>query len=308
MNLTPTFITNITNAFGAEGQRYLADLPNLLDEAARRWELTLGEPFLLSYNYVCAATRLERSATQSKDVVLKIGVPNRELTSEMEALRLYNGRGAVRLIDSDAERGMILLERLRPGTMLVELQAQDDAQATEIAAGVMKSMWNPPPAQNHFIQLTDWFGELKHLRPRFNGMTGPLPKQVVETAEGYIRELFAENEPPVVLHGDFHHYNVLKSGDEWLVIDPKGVIGARGYEVGPLLTNPLLGYFGFPNEKRRTERRLAILAERLELEREYLRRWGVAHCLLSGWWDLDEHGAGWEDALHWAEVLMECRQ
>jgi streptomycin 6-kinase len=302
MNLTPTFITNITNAFGAEGQRYLAELPNLLDEAARRWDLTLGEPFLLSYNYVCAATR-----ANGTPAVLKIGVPNRELTSEMEALRLYNGRGAVRLIDSDAERGLLIEERLQPGTMLVELQAQDDEQATEIAAGVMQALWNPPPAQNHFIKLTDWFGELKRLRPKFNGTTGPMPKLVVETAEGYIRELFTENEPPVVLHGDFHHYNVLKSGAEWLVIDPKGVIGPRGYEVGPLLTNPLEGFWGAPAERRRTARRIAILAERLGLERELLRRWGVAHCLLSGWWDLDSYGQGWEYAFHCAEVLLAIR-
>ncbi len=296
MNLPPVFISNIANAFGAEGRRFLADLPSLLAEAARRWDLTIGAPFLLSYNYVCAVRRADQ------DLVLKIGVPNRELTSEMEALRLYNGRGAVRLLDSDAEKGLLLEERLRPGTMLVELP--DDEQATEIAAGVMKSLWNPPPAQNHFIQLTDWFGELQKLRPMFNGTTGPLPKHIVEAAEGYIRELFAENEPPVVLHGDFHHYNVLKAGDSWLVIDPKGVVGPRGYEVGPLQTNPLEGFFGVPGEKARSERRIAILSERLGLERETIRRWAVAHCLLSAWWDLDEHGAGWEYAMHCADVLM----
>jgi streptomycin 6-kinase len=296
MNLPPTFTSNITNSFGAEGRRFLVDLPSLLDEAAQRWDLTLGLPFLLSYNYVCAARRA------GQDLVLKIGVPNRELTSEMEALRLYNGRGAVRLLEGDPERGMLLEERLQPGMMLVEVV--DDEQATGIAAGVMQALWNPPPARNRFIQLTSWFGELRHLRPKFGGTTGPLPQSIVETAEGYIRELFAENEPLVVLHGDFHHYNVLKSGEDWLVIDPKGVIGPPGYEVGPLLTNPLRGFGGKADEKARTERRLAILSERLGLEREYLRRWGVAHCLLAAWWDLDEHGGGWEYAMHCAEVLL----
>jgi streptomycin 6-kinase len=297
VNLPPVFVTNISNAFGADGKRFLADLPNLLAEAAGRWDLTLGAPLLLSFNYVCEAKRADGS-----EVVLKIGVPNPELTSEMEALRLYNGHGAVRLIDSDAEKGMLLEERLRPGTMLVELQ--DDEQATEIAAGVMQALWNPPPAQNHFIKLTDWFGELRKLRPKFNGTTGPMPEHIVAAAEGYIREFFAENEPPVVLHGDFHHYNVLKAGDEWLVIDPKGVIGPRGYEVGPLLINPLEGFFGLPDEKRRTERRITILAERLGMERERIRRWGVAHAMLSAWWDLNEQGEGWEYDFHRAGVFM----
>jgi streptomycin 6-kinase len=311
MNLPPLFVTTISSTFGADGKRYLAELPALLDEAAGRWDLTLGEPFLLSYNYVCAATRPYPTGTMStsvstgsasaQEVVLKIGVPHREMTSEMEALRLYDGRGAVRLIASDAEKGMLLEERLQPGTMLVEVQ--DDAQATEIAAGVMKALWNPPPAQNRFIKLTDWFGELEQLRPKFNGTTGPLPKPIVEAAEGYVREFFAENEPPVVLHGDFHHYNVLKSGDEWLVIDPKGVVGPRGYEVGPLLINPMEGFFGLPDEKRCTERRIAILAERLGFERERIRRWGVAHAVLSAWWNLNEQGSDWESAIHCAEVF-----
>jgi len=41
-----------------------------------------------------------------------------------------------------------------------------------------------------------------------------------------------------LLHGDFHHFNVLKSARGWLVIDPKSVIGPHGYEVGPFLINP----------------------------------------------------------------------
>ncbi len=59
---------------------------------------------------------------------LKIGVPNRELTSEMSALRFFDGKGAVRLLEADEERVMFLLERLQPGDMLATLN--DDDQAT----------------------------------------------------------------------------------------------------------------------------------------------------------------------------------
>jgi len=33
---------------------------------------------------------------------------------------------------------------------------------------------------------------------------------------------------PVLLHGDLHQDNILSHGDDWLVIDPKGVIGFPG--------------------------------------------------------------------------------
>jgi len=297
MQLPPHFVYNICHSFPAEAERFLAELPSLLQEAARRWELTLGEPFLLSYNYVCAASRGD-----GKQVVLKIGIPNPELTSEIEALRLYDGQGAARLIATDAEKGLLLQERLKPGRMLLEIA--DDVQATEIAAGVMRSLWRPAPEPNHFIRLKDWFAAFKELRGRYGGGNGPIPQQMLENAEGLVADFFAEGEPPVVLHGDCHHYNILQAGETWKVIDPKGVIGPRGYEVGPLLINPLGDFLHGPDAKRISERRIAILSEQLGMERARVRGWGIAHATLSACWDVDDQGNGGEHAMHCAKVLM----
>ena len=165
MHLTETFIRNIRNSFGAEGERWLADLPELLNKAARRWDLSLGEPFLLSYNYVCAVTRAD--GTQA---VLKIGVPNRELKSEMTALRLFAGEGACRLLEADDENCAFLLERLQPGEMLVSLE--DDEARTHIACQVMTRLWHPAPPELPFIPLSSWFAKLDKLRPGHGGGTG----------------------------------------------------------------------------------------------------------------------------------------
>lgn len=290
------FIQNIEHSFGEEGKAWLQALPSLLDQVTQRWQLTLGEPFLLSYNYVCAV----RMAS-GEDAVLKVGVPNPELTSEIEALQLYHGQGAAQLIASDAENGLLLEERLQPGTMLLEVQ--DDAEATEIAAGVMRSLWRPVPAQNRLIRLQDWFKAFETYRQDF-GSTGPLPAQIIGTAEGLVADFFSEGEAPVVLHGDFHHYNLLRAGETWKVVDPKGVIGPRGYEVGPLLVNPLGDFLQGPNAKQITERRFAILSEQLGMERSRIRGWAIAHAALSACWSLDEAGRGGEDAVHCAKVFL----
>lgn len=299
--LPAEFVHNIEKYFTEEGKAWLPVLPSLLDQAAKRWELTLGEPFLLSCNYVCAA-----KTADGRDVVLKVGVPNPELVSEIEALTLYDGRGAVRLIDSDAEKGLLLEERLQPGTMLLEVQ--DDAAATEIAAGVMRSLWRPVPQPNHLISLQGWFDNgFRQLHQKFGGGTGPLPPKIIETAEGLVADFFAENEPPVVLHGDFHHYNLLKSGEAWKVIDPKGVIGPRGYEVGPLLFNPSGDLLYGSDARKIIERRFAILSEQLGMERSRIRGWGIAHAALSACWDLDEQGVGGEHAIHCAELFLSIK-
>jgi len=300
LDLSPTFVNNITTAFGDPGHCYLAELPDLLAEAANRWDLTPGDPFLLSYNYVCAVTRMDGTPA-----VLKIGVPNIELTSEIQALRVYAGKGACRLLDADCERGMLLLERLQPGTMLATLK--DDDRATEIAADVMQAILRSVSEGDGFLSLRKWFDELKNLRPRFDGGTGPFPEKTVRIVEEMIRDLFAEDRPQVLLHGDFHHFNILLSERGWLVIDPKGVAGPAEYEAGPFLLNP---WGGIPNEVeaiQQTQRRISILAELLGFDRQRLWAWAVCLSLLSAWWDTREDGSGGEISRAWTEILLRTR-
>jgi streptomycin 6-kinase len=300
MNLPPVFVNNIINAFGESGRRYLADLPNLLAEASRRWDLTLGEPFLLSYNYVCAATRADGTPA-----VLKIGVPNIELTSEMNTLRVYDGQGACRLYEADLEAGWLLLERLLPGTMLHEHGSDD--QQTEIAAQVMKQTQCPAPATDGFLSLRGWFDDLKDLRSHFNGGTGPFPEKTVNIVEEMVRELFAEDRPQVLLHGDFHHYNILSSERGWLVIDPKGVVGASEYDACPLLINPMGVIPDEAEAIRRTQHRIAILSERLGFDRQRVWRWAVCFSLLSDWWDVAVDGSGGEYSGIWTEIFLKTK-
>lgn len=303
MKLTDAFVRNICHSFGAEGQRWLADLPDLLNQAARRWDLSLGEPFLLSYNYVCAAARADGTPA-----VLKIGVPNREILSEMTALRLFAGEGACRLLEADDENYTYLLERLDPGQMLLTLA--DDEARTHIACQVMTRLWRPAPPELSFIPLTSWFGELDKLRPAYAGGTGPFPRWLVERVEALLPDFLHPSNPQMLIHGDFHHFNVLSAARSelgWLAIDPKGVVGPVGYEVGPLLINPWDDLLKVNDVLEVTERRLAILSEHLRLPRAELRDWGLCHCLLSAWWDTDETGQGGQYALDCAELLARAK-
>jgi streptomycin 6-kinase len=177
----------------------------------------------------------------------------------------------------------------------------------------MRSLWRPVPQPNRFIRLENWFGRFKEFRQSFDGGSGPLPHKILETAEGLVADFFAENEPPVVLHGDFHHYNLLKAGEVWKAIDPKGVIGPRGYEAGPFLINPWgdpstgsgQALLHGPDAKRISERRIAILSEQLGMERSRIRGWGIAHAVLSACWSLKEQGSGGEHAIHCAELFAQ---
>lgn len=297
MNLPLEFVRNIEGVFGENGKQFLATLPALIDEASQKWGLTNVQPSsTLSYNFVAFANRGD------EQVVLKMGVPNREFKSEMAALRLFHGQGACRLLDADEEKYWLLLERLHPGVMLVSLE--DDEEATHIAADVMQRIWRPAPENEVFIRLSDWFDGLKKLRPMFHGTTGPLNADLVERVESSVQEFFAENHKPVLMHGDFHHFNILSSERGWLVIDPKGVIGPAGYEVGPLLINPWGHLSNEINYRGVTKRRIDILHEQLGFERERIREWALAHAILSSWWSIEEHG-DWRYAAEFAEIVAD---
>ncbi len=348
MNLPIEFISNIEGVFGSTGKQFIANLPTLIEEASARWGLKDVQPApSLSYNFVAFANRGD------DQIVLKMGVPNREMISEMAALRLFNGEGACRLIDYDEEKYWMLLERLKPGVMLAVLE--DDEEATHIAVELMQKIWRPiEPVtlpKNHrddvseatlapgahlswrtvpgsageslnetdkrlfgrderslrvtydsFIRLSDWFDGLKKLRLMFNGGTGPLDAKLVERVEHSVKDFFAENHKLILMHGDFHHFNILSSERGWLVIDPKGVIGPAGYEVGPFLINPWGDLLDRKDYRLITERRIDILHEHLGFERERIREWGLAHAILSGWWSIEDHG-DWHYAAAFAEMI-----
>jgi len=315
MQLPDSFIKTFTSAFKKDGEAFLAVLPSLIDEASKRWGLSNVIPVSnLSFYFVAFAKR------GSEDVILKMGVPNLEFSSEMAALKLFNGNGACQLIDCDEKHGFLLLERLTPGTMLAEIE--NDDERTHIAADVMQRLWKPletleldsllfnsgqqAARLQKFIKLSDWFDELKTVRPKFDGGTGPFPKEIFERVESFLPELFADKDIKLI-HGDFHHFNILKSEERgWLIIDPKGVIGPAGYEVGPLMINPWGSLSDGISFKVQTERRIDIFRERLDWERENLIRWSLAHSVLSAWWDF-ESGLDWEYSMNCARVFAEIR-
>ncbi len=294
------FARRIVAQYGEAGRAWLGRLPASVERCAARWSLKVGPPFApLSYNYAAPA-----EGPSGERLVLKVGVPGPEPLSEIEALRLFDGRGAVRLVDADAESGALLLERLEPGNSLVGLCERDDAAATSAAASLMKRLRRPVPLKHDFQTAADWGEGFKRLRALFGGGTGPFPRRLVEEAETLFAELLATAAEPVVTHGDLHHGNILAAArDAWLAIDPKGLVAEPAYEVGALLRNPLPQLLDMHDPARATERRIAQLAEELSLERARVRGWGLAQAVLSVWWIVEDGGELSDGDLAVAEIL-----
>src|SRR5262245_5685713 len=96
-----------------DGAAWLAALPQRLSEIERAWDLRLGAPYAgASVSYVVPALR------GAERVVLKVQWPHDECAHEADALWMWNGDGAVRLLAHDPERHALLLECCLPGSPL----------------------------------------------------------------------------------------------------------------------------------------------------------------------------------------------
>jgi streptomycin 6-kinase len=73
-----------------------------------------------------------------------------------------------------------------------------------------------------------------------------------------------------LVHGDFHHHNILDAGTRYVAIDPKPMLGEPEFDVAPFLWNPV----GSQMTHEETERRLAAFAE-AGLDDARMREWAL---------------------------------
>lgn len=148
-------------------------------------------------------------------------------------LEWYAGNGAVDVL---AIGDGALLMKWIDGGSLVGLC--DDGQAEEAAiilarlAMRVKKQAALIPAlktiEQRFAFLFDW-GE------------GGVPAEYLERfreAKSVAAHLLKIKQQYVPLHGDIHFENVLYDGEEWRLIDPKGLMGPPAYEFANMFMNP----------------------------------------------------------------------
>jgi streptomycin 6-kinase len=263
------------------GAEWLARLPALVDECAEIWSLRVGRPFSGSHVSWVAPVVLP----DGTPAVLKVNFPERESEHEADALAHWHGVGAARLYASDPDRRGLVIERCDPGTELWSLP--DEGEANMIAARVLRRLWRRVAGNHGFRLLADaaahWVEELPE---RWERLGRPYERSLLDEAVSFLREAGPEQGEPVLCHQDFHTGNVLRATREpWLAIDPKPLVGEREFDTASLLRDRRWELRADSHPEARIQRRLDLLAAELDLDRERMRGWGIAHALA---WDPDE--------------------
>ena len=247
----------------------------MFDVYLDRWELIPdGEPIITPTSNLLPARR------GAEPVMLKVAREAEERRGGT-LMAWWDGVGAARVLAHEGDA--LLLERVLDGGALVAMaRSGRDDEASRILCAVAARLHTARdgPLPDTLVPLSRWFRELAPAAARHGGILG----QAHAAAHG----LLSGPRDVVVLHGDLHHGNVLDFGPRgWLAIDPKGLLGERGFDFANIFCNPDAEVATAPG---RLARRVDVVGEAASLERGRLLRWVLAYAGLSAAWTLGDDG------------------
>ncbi|MEU3842043.1 aminoglycoside phosphotransferase family protein [Streptomyces sp. NPDC028635] len=259
---------------GEAGRAFVARLPELAAHFLGRWQLTLDGPSMYG---VCALV-LPVVRADGLRAVLKLQLLDEESAGEPVALRLWDGDGAVRLLDHDEPTGTMLLERLDATRMLAH--HPDVHKAVEVIAALLAHL-NATPAPPGLRRLDDIARRMLDRTPgALPRIPDPEARRIVADCAAAVREVVAEPGDRL-LHWDLHDENVLAADRaDWLAIDPKPLAGDPGFELWPALDNRY-----DPDDVRwRFDAMTAVMG----LDRDRARAWTLGRLLQNALWDIED--------------------
>ena len=225
--VVPEVVRRKAEAAGA--QAWLAELPGTVAELAREWSLQVGPAYREGTEALVAPVTVDGTSV----AVLKVPVPQPGVAHEVTALRLADGAGCPRLLRYDGPRGALLLERLGPAlhTFGYPLERRQD-----VLLAAVRRLWRP--ATGHGLptgaEKGRWLAEF--VVTEWERLGRPCGERAVDHAVRCAenRTRAHDDERAVLVHGDAHRWNALRSRDGFALVDPDGLLAEPEYDVGVL--------------------------------------------------------------------------
>ncbi|ARG97832.1 aminoglycoside phosphotransferase family protein [Legionella micdadei] len=269
------FSHNILSVYGEKGKKWLSSLPKQTQELAALWQLHDLKPLTnLSYHYVLSGLQRE------KPIILKMGLDESALSREANALHLFSQYAMVELLAE--KEGALLLQRAIPGFSLKSYWPRQEEESITIACQLMSKLAQAPlPEKKTIPHIRDWLSILDK--------NWKIPNHYLQKSREYRDYLLKTSEKDQLLHGDLHQDNILKNGDDWLAIDPKGVIGELAYEAGAFIRNPMPELLESKAVWRIIDKRMIGVASLLNLNLSRIVQWCFVQAVLAWCWSLEDN-------------------
>lgn len=279
-------IENITNIHGDEGYEWIKNLPNMVEVLTAHWQLSQISPVdNMTYNYVAKAI-----TKTYQPVVLKISCDKKSGDHEKHALIYFDGNASVRLLDHNEKYHAMLLEQAIPGISLKSFYPAQIEYVMNCYASTMNKLHGKIlPSKHPYCHISEWLKAIDRLT------ADEFPAGMLDQAVHMKNELLATIQQEVFLHGDLHHDNIIKNNNEWVTIDPKGIVGDPEFEIAAFdFIHP--DEFHLKTEiKDLFDKRIDLLAEKAKLNPERIKNWVFVRLILSAAWSIEDNcDIGWD--------------
>jgi streptomycin 6-kinase len=245
-----------------------------------RWHLSDAQMFPATAAAVVASVR----RADRTPAVLKIGFPHPEAQWEAFALDALPRDLAPAVLEQDVWTWAMLLERLEPGTSLLDagLPVLD---AVRVGADLHRRIigatlpdGRPPDLAEQYAPFVRKLAEFS--REALDGVG--LSPVVVDEAVAEFDRLLETSPAPVLLHGDLNPGNVLRHGDGWRVIDLKPAVGDPAFDVFSLVRD----LASHPESADEVAELVSVAATGAGVDGERALRWAAVRGVLSTSWVL----------------------
>lgn len=282
------------NIFGEQGKHWIANLPSMINELAADWNLNhIVAVDNMTFNYVAKAT-----TSTNQPVVLKLSCDEKSIANEIQALKYFDGSGSIQLIAHNEKYHALLLQQAVPGTTLKSLYPSQAEYVMDSYIETMKKLHNKRlPHKGRYRYIKDWLCAIDHLDENV------CPSHLTKKAIALKNELLSSMTAEIFLHGDLHHDNILKHGNQWLAIDPKGIVGEPEFEIAAFDFMYIDELANKNNVKNIFQERVDFLAQKARLNPQRIKDWVFVRLILMAAWHVEDHGdPSWTIKL--AEALM----
>jgi streptomycin 6-kinase len=210
----------------SEGSGWLEALPALVQTYCVRWRLTVTGDMRHGSNAAVIPV-----VGAGGPFVLRLTPPGPGVAEQADALRFWDGRGTVQLVDADPAGGAMLLERLATDASVRDVPV---AEAMLILGRMMRRLAIPAP--RHVRSTADVVAaRTATLQAEWERLGRPFPEHVLQRALAAGSRL-SRTESQLAVNADLHSEQVLRGDRErWLTVDPVLMRGDIAYDLGRVL-------------------------------------------------------------------------
>lgn len=202
-----------------------------LQEASRKWNLT---EIICVYEKENGGVYRADSA-EFGPVILKVHRNVDSLSREFRTLAEMQGKACCQVYAFDSVNGLLLEERIVPGTVLKQESNWERRAASFVQ--VFEMIHVVPEDEAGYRSYLDWVRDA--CRTVSNQGNRELSEGMCR-AVAIAEEMFEKYPERLLLHGDLHHENILRNeSGNYSIIDPKGVVGPPIFDVPRFVLNEL---------------------------------------------------------------------